>query len=156
MLGYLTIDHSLCQGVCSLSDLFEPVLGKQAKEPIYSVGALMAAAFFGGAIAVFIVGIANMVRLKAQALSYVGLILGFGVTVSLSYGLPVVFELEARSNSVLIRIGGFALMGLLYLMHRREYRSMQLMGTDAPSPYLIVIVACIVANTVPILFTQYL
>lgn len=139
-----------------VSDLFEPVLSKQAKEPIYSVGALMAAAFFGGSIAVFIIGVANMIRLQSPALPYLYLTLGFGAILTLSNWLPVVYELEARNSSVITRLGGFVLMGLLYLIHRREYRSMQVLGADPPSPYLIVILACIVAYAISRLVTQYL
>ena len=104
----------------------------------------MAAAFFGGAIAVFIVGIANLIRLNSSIVHYGYLLGSFVIIVGLSAWAMQALEIENRNLSVVMRISGFALMGLLYFLHRRAYRSMQVMGVDHPSPYVLVICACIV------------
>ena len=104
----------------------------------------MASAFFGGVFAVVVIGVANIVRLRAPVWHVLALLAGATCYVIGCYLYLLSPNAEESTLRLFDRMGGFALMGVLYLLHRREYRAMNVMGTEAPSPYLPVIGACIV------------
>ncbi|MEM1260841.1 MAG: hypothetical protein AAGH76_00450 [Pseudomonadota bacterium] len=132
------------------SDLLTPSLQDDSAAAVYSVGALIAAAFFGGGIAVVMMGTLNAQRLSRLGRDSIWLIL----MLLLSIG-AVVFAIEldvsesGRSLRAVVSRGlGFALCGVLYVMHRRAFKAMTVLGLDPPSPYKPVIVACIMSFAV--------
>ena len=131
-------------------ELLRPTLSEQGSlKPIYSVGALIASAFFGGMAAVCIVGGENARRQRRLGKDAIWLALAILATIGLLYG---VMQYQVTSgegvDASMVRLanrgGGFALAGLFYWLHRTAYRTQQFTGTDAPSPWAIVITACVI------------
>ena len=128
------------------SDLLTPSLGERTTNSIYSVGALIAAAFFGGGPAVAIMGFINSARLgrlRADAV-WLALLLFVAVgTVIFMFVYAAGDSDTLRNVRVLNRAVGFGLCGALYLMHRRAFKAMTVLGLDPPSPYVTVIGAVV-------------
>ncbi len=133
----------------SANDLLSPSLQGTNTNSIYSVGALFAAAFFGGSVAVCIMAALNAGRLRRLGKDAVWLALALAVGLAV-----VVVTLQQGSDSSTVRLfnrgTGFALVGLFYLLYRRQYRSMATMGNDPPSPYLPVIAASVIGFVVSV------
>ena len=141
-------------------DLLSPSLEQTRAEPIYSVGALVAAAFFGGGLAVVIVAALNSGRLERFPRDLVWHALGVAAVVAVIVAIAQMTEgnisQDTRSGLRLAsRAMGFALVGGYYFLHRRAYRTMTVAGMDPPSPYLVVIVA-VVASVFATLGLAYL
>ncbi|MEM8983970.1 MAG: hypothetical protein AAGC71_13150 [Pseudomonadota bacterium] len=129
------------------SDLLTPSLQNDSTMAVYSVGALIAAAFFGGGVAVVIMGTLNayrLGRLGRDAILLIGMLL-------LSVGtLVAMIEMTAGGDTArtarLVNRGlGFVLCGALYLLHQRAFKAMNFLGLDKPSPYVPVIAAIVVS-----------
>lgn len=125
-------------------DLLSPTLGETTTQSIYAPGALIAAAFFGGAFAVPLLATLNSRRLGRLRRDTVWIALGLVAVISMFLGLlshyyPVFDEDVRRTVRLASRGMGFALAGCYYLLHRQSYRTMTTMGLDAPSPYIPVI-----------------
>ncbi len=137
-------------------DLLKPSLGDDAIEPIYSPGALMAAAFFGGGFAITALAGANMRRLNRLSSEWPWLVLGALASVVVIY---VTMHLRGdgadqegnRDVRIAVRATGFVLWGLFYYLHRERYRALQTFGLPPPSPWVPVILA-LVFSTVCTLF----
>lgn len=126
----------------SANDLLSPSLQASNASSIYSVGALFAAAFFGGSVAVCIMATLNAWRLARLGKDALWLVLALAGGVAI---LVVTLDQGGDNSTVrlLNRGAGFVLVGAFYLLYRRQYRSMTAMGINPPSPYLPVIAACI-------------
>ena len=128
-------------------DLLKPSLGDRSKlQPIYSVGALIAAAFFGGGPAVVIVVGLNSDRLARLGRDAVWLVLGFviavAVPIAVLHGQVADTDTNAFRNARLVNRGiGFALAGAAFLLHRDAYRTMRTVGIEPPKPLVPVIAA---------------
>jgi hypothetical protein len=135
-------------------DLLRQSIGKvdNPQRPIYSATAGYLTAFFGGPFAA--VGMAGLNawrlgRLRTDALALAGcaaLAVGL-ITFLLRPDLfgPADFGFSTRDVRIGARVLALLLFGAFWLLHRRYYRAMQLLGLEPPSPWLPAI-ACIVAN----------
>lgn len=129
-------------------DLLTPSLESAETKPILSVGALIGAAFFGGALAATVIGGDNARRLGRLKKDFIWVLLGLaaGIAVPVVWTLILEPDGAARSNlRIVVRGAGFAMAGIFYLAHRYAYRSMQLTGRASPSPWAPVIAAVIAA-----------
>ncbi|MEL6950011.1 MAG: hypothetical protein AAGM16_07775 [Pseudomonadota bacterium] len=129
-------------------DLLSPSLAETTLVPIYSVGALIAAAFFGGGLAVTMVAMINASRLKRLAKDMIWLLLAAALSIG-----AVIWAITASEGPespripsearIYIRAIGFGLCGAFFLLHRQVYRTMNLSGRPPPSPYVTVAVAVV-------------
>lgn len=125
-------------------DLLTPSLGETKTRPIYSVGAMIAAAFFGGGVAVPFLATLNSRRLAR--LGRDALWLAAGLVAGVAAPLAVLHLQEAgvgdaaiRDARIVNRLTGFVLAAAYYRLHRDAYRTMKIMGLEAPSPWIPVI-----------------
>ncbi|MDX1498831.1 MAG: hypothetical protein R3176_02975 [Woeseiaceae bacterium] len=128
-------------------DLLKPSLGDGTKlQPIYSVGALIAAAFFGGGPAVVIVASLNSGRLarvgRDAALLVLGFVIAVAVPIAVLHGQLPDADTDSLRNTRLVNRGiGFVLAGAVFLLHRDAYRTMRTMGIEPPKPWVPVLAA---------------
>ena len=128
------------------NDLLKPSLAQdKLQQPIYSVGALIAAAFFGGAFAVPIVAFENARRQQRLGKDMLWLVVAIIASLGILYAAIVsqvqAAEFDTRFVRIVNRATGFALVGAFYVLHRTAYRTQRFTGVDNPSPYAIVIIA---------------
>jgi len=143
------------------NDLLKPSLAQdKLQQPIYSVGALIAAAFFGGAFAVPIVAFENARRQQRLGKDMLWLAVAMIASLGILYAAIVnqvqSTEFDARFVRIVNRATGFALVGLFYVLHRTAYRTQQFTGTDNPSPYVIVIFAVLVGAGITVVLLPLL
>ena len=133
-------------------DLLRPTLAPDVTAPaaLYSSNALFLTAFFGGAFALLALAALNVQRLGRVRRDAGYLLLGFALTIALVMGLyrpgqewsvaGLTHEgstrLIWRSFALLLAVGAF-------LVHRRYYRSMSLVGLEPPSPWKAAIGCCV-------------
>ena len=121
-------------------DLLTPTLNDNEQQTIYSVGALIAAAFFGGAIAVVFMCALSLRRLQLLRRYAPGLLIALAISVVLLWWGASLRTEESRTLLGIVNRGtGFAFAGGFYLLFKRQYRSMSILGGDPPSPYRAVI-----------------
>jgi hypothetical protein len=145
---YSTIIRALSSKQTDDQDLLSPTLDADQHTTIYSVGALAAAAFFGGGVAVCVMGLLNSQRLRRLGKEWFWVLLALACSVAaLAFAIHF-FGLEDSQSGREVRMAnrgaGFALVGLFYWVHRREYRSMTATGVTAPKPWVPVIAAAVV------------
>ncbi len=129
-------------------DLLTTTLESTEAKPILPVGALIGAAFFGGALAVTIIGGDNARRLGRSNKDFFWVLLGLAAGIATLAIWALVLEPDgfARSNFGILNRGvGFAIAGLFYMVHRFAYRAMQMTGRKSPSPWVPVICAVLAA-----------
>jgi len=135
----------------SSDPLLQPSLGSSDSRPIYSAGALVAAAFFGGSISVCIMATLNSIRLNRMRAHAVYLVIAMVAGVAVIWFLSEGVTTETTSRVRLANRGmGFALTGLFYLLYQRQYRSMKMLGGDPPSPWIPVILASLIGWVVTV------
>lgn len=127
-------------------ELLRPSLTSGRPEPIFSAGALVATAFFGGPLAVALLGAENsrrLGRLGRDGLIIVGLLLFGAISFLASLYLwpPDDDRSMSRNARIAVRLVAFGLVGCFYLLHRGPYRAMRATGTEPPSPWGPVIAA---------------
>ena len=132
-----------------MNDLFEPSLNKNdVAKPIYSLGALVVAAWLGGVFAPLFLGTINTARLgelKQRAPLFVGL---FVASVVFYWASLSIIGDDNMSSVRTVNCGaGLLVAGGFYLFHKKTYRAMQVMGIDAPSPY-VPVMATIAASVI--------
>jgi hypothetical protein len=125
-------------------DLLRPSLqaSDAGQKAIYSTTAGYLTAFFGGPFAAIGMSALNawrLGRLRADALAMVAaLALTFTVFAFLlrpdAFGQPDL-EITTRSIRLATRVLGLALFGAFWLLHKRYYRGMQLLGLPPPNPW---------------------
>jgi hypothetical protein len=139
-------------------DLLRPTLGSdQAAQPVYSPRASFIVAFFGGPVAAVLFSALNSLRLRrlphdlpvyAAALvvfvAAVGWLLGTASGAAL-LGWMGAGEAERRGLRLTQRVFALALWGVFHARHRAFHRNAELMGVEAPSPWLPGI-ACVLAG----------
>ena len=132
-------------------DLLRPSLESSEPISIFSSGALMGAAFFGGPIAVTIVATMNSATLGRLAREWpmiVG-VFSLGVLGVYLFGNYAFDGLaDARSFRMAARAAGFVSFGAIWLMHKKELRALSTLGVEPRSPWGPVIMACLVAMAV--------
>lgn len=129
-------------------ELLRPSLEPTEPTSILSPGALMAAAFFGGPIAVTIVAAMNsssLGRIKKDWPSIIG-VFAVGAVAAYLFG-TYAFDgwTDARSFRLAARAAGFVSFGAVWLLHKKELRALSTLGIEARSPWRPVISACFVA-----------
>jgi hypothetical protein len=136
------------------NDLLQPSIGRvdSPQRAIYSATAGYLTAFFGGPFAA--IGMAGLNawrlgRLRTDALALAG---GIALAVGLVAFLlrPELFgyqelEFAARDVRIASRVLALLLFGAYWLMHRRYYRGMQILGLEPPRPWPAAI-ACVAVN----------
>lgn len=135
------------------NDLLTPSLTEATRTPIFSINAMIAAAFFGGAFAVPLLAMENSRRLGRLRTDSPLLVLGLLVAAA-----AVLFTLEsagsldtseARSEVRLVsRVMGFAYVGAYYWLHRQAHRTLRTLGIDPASPYVAVVAAVLLSFAV--------
>jgi len=145
---YSTIIRSLTNRTGDNQDLLSPALDDSPHTTIYSTGALVAAAFFGGGAAVCVMGLLNSHRLKRLGQDWFWVVLGVvcsfaALAVSVQY-----FGLEDSQSTREMRMAnrgvGFLLVGFFYWVHRAQYRGMTATGVTPPKPWIPVIAAALI------------
>ncbi len=125
------------------TDLFTPSLTATSRAPVFSINAMIATAFFGGAFAVPLLGLENSRRLsrlrKDGLLLLLALLLAAAVLLFMLYSIGMANTSELRSEFRLTsRALGFAYVGLYYWLNRQTYRSLRVMGIEPASPVVVV------------------
>lgn len=126
-------------------DLLKPSLDANTAQPIYSTGALIATAFFGGAFAVPFLAFENSRRLGRVARDALWIVVALAAAAGLVLWLSATVPEEDSSRTIRLwnRGGGFVLAGGFYLLHQRAYRAMHHTGVEPPKPYVAVILAVV-------------
>ena len=137
--------------VAPVDDLLKPTLdtGTVGQATIYSTTAGFATSFFGGPFAaITLTGINawRLRRLAADALPLLGAT-ALSVLVVLFIANPAWFgqpdlEFSRSATRLLHRAYALGLFGAFWLLHRRFYRGMAIMGLEAPNGWIIGI-ACV-------------
>lgn len=129
-------------------ELLKPSLESSKPVSIMSSGALMGAAFFGGPIAVAIVAVMNSIslgRLTKEWPLIIG-VLAVGAVAAYLFGNYVFDGLaDARSFRLASRAAGFVSFGIVFLMYRKELRTLSTLNIKPRSPWAPLIAACLVA-----------
>ena len=145
---YSAIVRALTNRQSDNNDLLTPTLDADQHTTIYSIGALVAAAFFGGGVAVCVMAMLNAHRLRRLGKDWVWLLLALaGSVAALMFAIDYYGLAESQSNREIRMVNrgvGFALVGLFYWVHRPQYRSMTATGATVPKPYVPVIAAVLV------------
>jgi hypothetical protein len=139
----------------STSDLLTPSLTDAARMPIFSVNAMIAAAFFGGGFAVLLLATENARRLGRLRFDWPSLVLAlFVFAVIPVFGLWYMHNGSAdaedirRNVRLTTRIVGFAGVGAFYWLHRHAHRTLRATGADPASPYVAVIAGVLLSVAV--------
>ncbi len=126
--------------------LLQPSLDERRFKPLYSTSAMFAAAFFGGGFAVVVVAAVNAHRLGRVRQDAVWLLLGVAVTAASGWlAMDFLGFDNTRERRVAALGTGFAMWGLFYVLHGKMHRAMQTFGTKPPKPYLLLVVAVVIA-----------
>ncbi len=146
-------------------DLLQPSLGGRLRPPEapYSVQTTFLTGFFGGPFAALAILALNSQRLERLSRDFV---VWFALAVVVLAGMAFLSKSEpgaavmawvntqfgaSRGMHFVLRLVALAIVGLGYLMHRREQRSTDLLGLERPhglGPGL----ACIVAGAIASIF----
>lgn len=139
------------------ADLFQPSLSRNASAaPLHPFGAVFFVAFFGGPLALVVIGALNsrrLGRLSHDAYVYVLAVAGTVGLTTVSVAFPdllasiSVGEDPKTTLRLAFRAFSLGLAGLLWLQHRRHYRAMRTMGLHAPTPWIAAIL-CVLAGIV--------
>jgi lipid-A-disaccharide synthase-like uncharacterized protein len=136
-----------------VSDLLAPSLSEAPRRPIFSMNAMIAAAFFGGAFAVPLLAMENSRRLTRLPRDAAFLVLALlGAAAVLLFTLQAVDISEFRKEfRLLSRALGFAYVGGYYWLHRETYRSLKILGIEPASPWLAVLASVLLSLAITIL-----
>jgi hypothetical protein len=137
----------------AVNDLLAPSLTDAPRKPIFSINAMIAAAFFGGAFAVPLLAMENSRRLARLPRDAPFLVLALVAAAAvLSFTLQSVDIAEFRSEfRMLSRALGFAYVGAYYWLHREAYRSLKMVGIEPASPWLAVCATVLLSLAIMIL-----
>lgn len=141
------------------SDLLTPSLTEAPREPIFSVNAMIAAAFFGGAFAVPLLATENARRLGRLQRDVPWLVLALLIGAAVFLGAWYLSEAadpdEVRRNVRLaVRALGFAWVGVFYGLHRHAYRTLKATGMNPASPYVAVIATVLLSFAITVGLTH--
>jgi hypothetical protein len=139
------------------NELLQPSLGSDASpaSSIYSATTGYVAAFFGGPIGGAAVALTNSWRLKRLGKDWPLALVAIALTVGTAWweqragGLAWLDSHFGRSGQrFAVRIVGLAMFGIIYLIHRRYYRNMVMMGIKPPAGWGVGIAAVIVGMAI--------
>jgi hypothetical protein len=138
-------------------DLLRPTLSPDtgASPAIYSANALFITAFFGGPFALIAMAALNSQRLGRVRQDAAYLLLGALLTVAFvvivyrpGAGWSVGDLSPAGTERLLWRAFSLVLAAGAYLVHRRSYRNMALIGIESPSPWKAGVACCLAGGLV--------
>lgn len=137
----------------AVNDLLAPSLTEAPRKPIFSINAMIAAAFFGGAFAVPLLALENSRRLARLSRDAPFLVLALLAAAAVFFfTLQSVDISEFRSEfRMLSRALGFAYVGAYYWLHRQAYRSLKMVGIEPASPWLAVFATVLLSLAITIL-----
>lgn len=134
------------------TDLLAPSLSATPRTAIFSVNAMIAAAFFGGAFAVPLLAIENSRRLSRLGKDLPWLVLGLAAA-----ALALLLVLRSTDGAqfsselrLMSRALGFAFVGACYWLHRQAYRSLKMIGIEPASPWLAVFATVLLSLAISI------
>lgn len=136
-------------------ELLQPSLEKhdETQKPIYSATAGYLTAFVGGPFAAIAMASVNSWRLRRLAADAVPLLAVTAVCVGILIFLlhPEWFgqesmHFERKDTRIWSRVFGLVVFSAFWLLHRRYYRGMELMGQEPPNAWIGGI-GCILAGT---------
>ena len=136
----------------SREELLTPTLGGGVdQEPVYSPGALMGAAFFGGGLASVMLSAENSRRQNRLRTDAIWLVSAFVLAFAVIFVAHAQYQpFDARDSSGSIRLidraSGFVFGGIFYMLHRRAFRTQAMMAIDPPSPWSAVIFVVLVSH----------
>ena len=134
-------------------DLLRPSLDNVGQAAILSTGAIMAAAFFGGTIAVAIVAIMNSLALRrlGRDVPMLLVLVATGAIATWLFMLTLFADMDqVRALKYASRAGGFAAFGVAWLMHRPQLRAISTLGVEPRKPWAPVIAAVLVAIAIQV------
>jgi hypothetical protein len=127
-----------------MNELLKPSLGSEASAAtsIYSTTTGYLAAFFGGPIGGAAIALTNSWRLKRLGKDWPLALVAIALTVGMAWweqragGLAwLTKQLGSSGPRFAVRVVGLAMFAVIYLIHRRYYRNMDMMGITAPKGY---------------------
>jgi hypothetical protein len=144
----------------SNGDLLTPSLTDASRMPIFSVNAMIAAAFFGGAFAVPLLAMENSRRLarlhRDAPVLVLGLLIAAAALLFTVQSVGALGASESRSEFRLISRGiGFAFVGACYWLHRRAHRAVKTVGIEPASPWLAVIITVFLSAAISATLHRY-
>ncbi len=125
----------------SRDDLLQPSLtdARTDATTIYSATAGYVTSFFGGPVAALAFAAVNarrLGRLRADAPLLIGGLALFAAVISWAFMGPHPVEVQQQIEEQLrigVRALGLIYFGAIYLLHRRHYRTMAMMGIESPN-----------------------
>lgn len=130
----------------SVDELLKPTLetGAVGRTAIYSTTAGFTTAFFGGPFAAVALTAINSWRLRRLRMDVWPLLAAAALSVlaiwliesPARFGQPDL-ELGATGQRLLQRAFSLGLFGLFWLLHRRYYRNMMVMGIEPPNGWVV-------------------
>ena len=127
------------------NELLQPSLGGEASAAtsIYSTTTGYMAAFFGGPLGGAAIALTNSWRLRRLGKDWPLAVVAIVLTGGMAWWEQRMGGLTwLRSNfgssgeRFAVRLVGLAMFGVIYLIHRRYYRSMEMMGITPPSGWV--------------------
>lgn len=149
--------------MASTEDLLRPTLGKQAtgQPAIYSTTTGYLTAFVGGPFAAIAMAALNSWRLRRLAIDALPLLAAtaLSVAVFLLFTHPELLgqtgvEFESRTERLWSRLFALIVFSAFWLIHRRYYRGMELLGLTPPNAWAGGI-ACVLMGTAVTLFIDW-
>ena len=132
------------------NELLQPSLGSEtsAATSIYSTTTGYLAAFFGGPLGGAAIALTNSWRLRRLARDWPLAIVALALTGGMAWweqragGLAwLTSHFGSSGQRFAVRVVGIAMFAVIYLIHRRYYRNMEIMGIRPPSGWIPGIVA---------------
>jgi hypothetical protein len=126
--------------------LLRPSLSGEAapETTIYSATTGYMAAFFGGPVGGAVVGLVNAWRLRRLGRDWPLALAAIAMAVGLSWwnvrgggGAWLTEQFGRSGTEIALRVVGLVFFAGVYLIHRRYYRSMEMMGNEPPSGWVL-------------------
>ena len=129
----------------NIDDLLQPSLGSEAgrETSIYSTTTGYMSAFFGGPLATAGIALMNSYRLKRLGTDWPLGLAALALTLGILWWEVrgggqewLIAHLGRKGPSLVTSFAGLATFGVIYAVHRKYYRNMELIGLKAPSGWL--------------------
>jgi hypothetical protein len=139
----------------NINDLLQPSLDSEAgrETSIYSTTTGYMSAFFGGPLAAAGIALMNSHRLKRLGTDWPLSLLALALTVGILWWEVrgggqswLIAHLGRRGPSLVTSFAGLIAFGVIYAVHRKYYRNMELLGLKAPSGWIPGIAAIVLGS----------
>ena len=127
------------------NELLQPSLGSEASAAtsIYSTTTGYLAAFFGGPLGGAAIALTNSWRLKRLGKDWPLALVALALTGGMAWweqragGLAwLTSHFGSSGQRFAVRVVGIAMFAVIYLIHRRYYRNMEMLGITSPSGWI--------------------